>query len=291
MGAFVLALVAAGIFAVGSVLQQRAARSSARLVLPRQRHRARRMASLLIGSPTWLGGAGLAGIGFGFHAAALHAGALAVVQPVQMLTLPASLLIGGARQHRLGRWDWAGIGGLCLGVAVFLAVAAPHDGPPRPRALLFLATIAAAGIIAGLWLVGRNAPPAARGLLVGSAAALGFGLTAALTKAATTDLAGGGVPGMLENWPGYALVAVGLAALGLEQAAFSGAPLATVMLPVTLLNPIAATALGLVAWHEHLSRGPSAVLAATLAGLALAAGGVLALARSPLLRPRPSRVR
>lgn len=290
MGVLVLAVLAAVIFAFGSVLQQRGARSSSRMLLPGRRRKGLRLATLLAGSPVWLFGGLLALVGFGFHAAALHAGSLAIVQPVQTLTLPASLLLASARAHHIAPADWAGIAALCGGVAVFLVVAAPHDGPLRNRAVLLLATVVTFGVIALLAVAGARADPGARGLLMGSAAAIGFALTAALTKAATTDLAEHGLAGLFMNFPFYLLVLAAVAGVGLEQAAFADAPLASVMLPVTLLNPIVATALGLVAWHEHLSSGAVAVLVAVLVGLAAATVGVSVLSRSTLLQPEPVRV-
>jgi hypothetical protein len=287
----VLAVIAALVFAVGSVLQQRGAHASARLVLPHRRRKGLRLANLLLGSPTWLAGAGLALCGFGIHATALHAGSLAVVQPIQTLTLPASLLIAGARAHRIARVDWLGIASLCGGVAVFLVISAPHDGPPRSRGLLLLVALVVTGLVALFWIAGEKAIASTRGLLLGSAAALALGLTAALTKATTSDLADGGIGHALANWPLYGLVVAAVAGVGLEQAAFAGAPLATVMLPVTLLNPVAATLMGMLAWHERLSSGALAVLVGILAGLALAAVGTSVLSRSPLLQEPPARVR
>lgn len=284
-------MIAAVVFAAGSVLQQRGARSSARLVLPRTRRKGLRLAHLLLGSPTWLAGAALALIGFGFHATALHAGSLAIVQPIQTLTLPASLLLASARARRIARVDWLGIGCLCAGVAVFLVVAAPHDGPPRSRAILLLVTVILSGAIVLLRLAGSAAVGGTRGLLLGSSAALALGLTAALTKAATSDLAAGGAAELFGNWPVYGLLVAAVAGVGLEQAAFAGAPLATVMLPVTLLNPVAATLVGMVAWHERLGNGPIAVLAAVAAGIGLAAVGTSLLSRSPLLSDPKPRVR
>lgn len=284
-----LALIAAVLFGLGSVLQQRAARASARLVL-RRRRQGLRLANLLLGSPVWLAGAVVELVGFGFHASALHLGSLAVVQPVLMLTLPVSLLLGLRRGRRLARSEWIGIGLVCGAVAVFLAASAPQNGPPRSRWLLALVTLVCFGLVAALYLLGRGAGPAWRGALVGSAASLAMALTAALTKAATADLASGGLVGPLIHWPLYALVLSAAAGVGLEQVAFAGAPLAAVMLPVTVLNPVAAAVIGMLGWHERLATAGSVLVIVVLAGLIAAGAGVALLSRSPLLKPAPPRV-
>ncbi len=284
-----LAVVAVALLGGGSVMQQRAAWESSRLVGPPRA--GLRMTNLLLGSPLWLGGAALAVVGFAFHAAALHLGSLAVVQPVMTLVLPASVLLSRSRSRPAARGDWLGIGALCAGVALFLVVAAPRSGPQRPPVVLLLAAAVTAAVVVFLYLVGRNGSPAARGLSWGTAAAVAFGLAAALTKAAAADLATGGVPAALTSWPAWALVAAAGVGLALEQAAFAVAPLAAVMMPVTLVNPVVATALGLFAWRAHFAGGTTGVAAATLAAFALAALGVAVLSRSPLLNPAPARVR
>lgn len=290
-GALVLALVAAVLFGVGAVLQQRAARASARLILPRRRRAGRRLAGLLLGSATWWAGALVELVGFGFHASALHVGSLAVVQPVLMLTLPVSLLLGQSRGRQLSHAEWTGIVLVCGAVVVFLAASAPHNGPPRGKVLLALVTVVCLGLVAGLYAAGSRVQGAWHGALLGSAAALAMALTAALTKATTADLAAGGIVGPLKDWPLYLLVVAAALGVGLEQLAFTGAPLAAVMLPVTVLNPVAAAVIGMLGWHERLATTGTALAIVVLVALATAVAGVAVLSRSPLLQPPRPRVR
>ncbi len=289
-GALFLALIAAVLFGLGAVLQQRAARASARLVIT-PRRQGRRLANLLLGSPTWLAGAAVELVGFGFHASALHLGSLAVVQPILMLTLPVSLMLGLRRGRRLAQVEWAGIGLVCGAVVLFLAASAPQNGPPRSRWLLALVTVVCFATVAGLYALGRGATPAWRGGLIGAAAALAMALTAALTKAATADLASGGIAGPLTHWPLYALVVAAALGVGLEQVAFAGAPLAAVMLPVTVLNPVAAAVIGMVGWHEQLATTGPVLAIVILIALVAASVGVGILSRSPLVQPPRPRVK
>lgn len=289
--AVLLAGVAAVLFAAAAVLQQRGARSEARMVRPASRRVAWQLVKRLAGSPVWLAGSTVDAAGFAVHATALHIGSLAVVQPVLTLTLPASLVLAGARtRSRPSGIDWVGVGLLCGGVVVFLAVTAPNEGPMRSAGALPLATLVTALLAAAFAMLGRDAGPTRRALAWGAAAAIAFGLTAALTKAATADLAAGGVARLLLDWPGWVLPVVAAAGVALQQGAFASGPLAAAMLPITLINPVTATLLGLLAWREHLAGGPFATVLAVLISLALVAAGTAIVSRSALLQRRPRRV-
>lgn len=285
----VVAVLAAVVYAAAAVLQQRGAQSSSRLV-GAHRHKGLRLVQLMLGSPLWLAGTALVGVGFSLHAIALHLGSLAIVQPIQTLTMPATLVLGASRRMPVTRSDWLGIAALCVGVAGFLAVSAPHDGPIRSEWLLLLATLVAGVLAALLVRLGTAMSRRGRGLCLGSAAAIALALVAALTKAATDDLSAGGLAGLLGHWPVYGLVLAAAAGVGLQQFAFTSAPLATVMLPVTLLNPVVSTVVGLVGWHETLSSGAIGVSIGVLAGLVLTGYGVSRLASSPMLKPAVPRV-
>src|SRR5260370_24937170 len=125
------ALGAAICFALGAALQHEAAtgekgyRSGVHL-LWRLAHRRRWAAGLAVG---------VAGIAL--HAAALHAGALAVVQPLLVTSLafalPVRALLDRARPSA-GQTLAAAV--LAVGVAVFVAAAhpSPSPSPPHPRA-------------------------------------------------------------------------------------------------------------------------------------------------------------
>lgn len=290
--AVLLAIGAAVLFAIAAVLQHRAAHSIARLVAPSAARTGRRTAGHLTSSRTWIAGAVVTLVGFGVHASALHLGSLAVVQPLMTLTLPVSIVLGAARERRsTDRGDWVGVGLMCAGVAAFLAVTASAPGTERSRAVLFTACLVSIALAGLLGLVGRGLPGAPRAAAWGSSAALAFGVTAALTKAATADLAEHGPIGLLGSWPFWGLIVCAIGGVAIEQAAFSVGALAAVMVPVTLLNPIAACVLGELAWHQHLN-GPAGLLGLAVAmGLGLATAGVAVLSRSDLLQPAPTRVR
>lgn len=286
-----LAVVAAVLFAVSGVVQQRATHAASRLVLPGRSRAATRTAGRLLFSGPWLAGSAIALVGFGFHASALNLGSLSVVQPLLTLTLPVSIVLGGGRGRRVPLGDWSGVVLMCAGVAAFLAVTASPAGAPRPRAILLTAVLIAVCVTAGLYLLGSRLPPAGRAAAWGSAAAIAFGVTAALTKAATEDLTRSGAAHTLADWPLWGLIVAAVSGVILEQAAFASGPLTAVMVPVTMLNPISACVLGEIGWHQHLAGSAGLVAVAIAVGLLLALFGVLMLSRSSLLAPPPVRVR
>lgn len=289
--AVLLAVVAALLFALSAAFQHRAAHGASRLVIAGTKSAGRRTFGRLLGSPTWLIGAGLAGVGFGFHAAALQLGSIALVQPLLTLTLPISVIVGGARERRtIERSDWAALATMCLGVVAFIAVTAAPAGAARPRGVLFLGVVAAAGLTALLTVVGRGMGPAGRATMWGCAAAVAFGITATLTKAMTADLASGAPLTALTDWPLWGLLLAAVAGIGLEQAAFAAGPITAVMVPVTLLNPVAACVIASFGWHQSLLGGAAVVLAAISVAIALSVAGVVLLSRSALLQPAPRRV-
>jgi drug/metabolite transporter (DMT)-like permease len=82
-----------------------------------------------------------------------------------------------------------------------------------------------------------------------------------------------GIPGIFETWMPYAVIAAGIATVLLIQSAYqSGHP--TIALPViTVLNPLAASLIGITLFGETVrltaASGPLVVLAAAVMALGL----------------------
>lgn len=123
----VLALLAALANASASVLQRRAATDE-----PdggRGARQALRLLARLLRRPYWLAGAALLAVSTGLQAAALAVGGLAVVQPLLASELLFTLLVGGVVfGHAPDRRTWCAFVALALGLALFLAAAAPSEG-------------------------------------------------------------------------------------------------------------------------------------------------------------------
>ncbi|MCF3964738.1 hypothetical protein L1885_24420, partial [Streptomyces fuscigenes] len=165
------------------------------------------------------------------------------------------------------------------------AGSAPARALSLPEALGVSGTAAAAAALLVFSLPGSRP-----GLRHATASGVASGVASALTQTVTVTLTGHGVGG-LPVW-GIAIVVVFVAAFAcggllLAQVSYRGglgAPLAL----LTLANPVAASAVGLILLGERLQGGPFGIAAAA-AGAVLAARGVVLLTRAADPARRPSR--
>ncbi|MEW2544538.1 DMT family transporter [Streptomyces sp. NPDC047002] len=277
LAAVALSLVSAVAYAVAAVAQERLAARGA----------ARQGGGLLalLRRGAWWWAVGLNVMGALLHVAALTYGPLTVVQPLGALTLVAAVPLGAYRAgRRVTRGEWAGTAYTLVGLAAIL-VAAAGGAPSRalslPGALGVAATAAA---LAALLVV--SLPGARPGLRHATASGIASGVASALTQTVTLSLtAHGGLPA----W-GIALVAVlvavfACAGLLLAQASYRGGLGAPLSL-LTLANPVAASAVGIILLGERVQGGPLGIAAAAV-GAVLAARGVVLLTRAvaPVRRP------
>jgi drug/metabolite transporter (DMT)-like permease len=276
----VFALLSAFLYAIASVVQQRAASEA-------PADQALRMGLLvhLLRRPLWLAGF-LADIGgFVCQWLALDRGSLVVVQPLLVCGLLFALPMGAALTHqRLSRRDWIGTLALVAGLALFLGIAAPNKGSADTTTLAWFVLVALTVVpTAGLIVAARRAvhSDALRAGLLSASAGLVYGLSAALTKT-SAHLLDRGIWHALAAWQPYALLAAGLAGMVLAQSAFQAGPLAASLPVLTVADPVVSIAIGAAAFHEGLRSSPVAVLAEA-AGLALVFVGVVMLSRSPLV--------
>jgi drug/metabolite transporter (DMT)-like permease len=269
-----LALTSALLFALGTVLQQRAGLESASdggqsSVLLR-----------LVGHPVWVAGIAADGLGFVAQAGALSIGRLAVVQPVLVASVVFAIPLGVKLSDQTARRADAVFAAVVVAaLAVFLLVAKPLGG--RSEAPIHGWVIAGAiclAVCVPLVARSRNAAPSRRAALLGTGAGILFALCAALTKAVVGELHLG-VVHVLSSWELYALVGVGYVSMTLNQLALDTGALAATMAASTTLDPIASVVLGLTLLHEavHTTALQTIVM---IVALAVALLGVLALARS-----------
>lgn len=270
----VLALISAFLFALGTVLQQKAgveasgSATSSGLLLRMARR------------PLWLAGIGSDVVGFVAQAAALRLGQLAVVQPLLVLSVVFALpLSARLSDQRVVRRDAVAAALVVVALVVFLTVANPSGG--RSEVSLshwVIGGIACAAVCAMLSLLGRRGPPARRAALLGAAAGVLFALSAALTKAVVDELHFG-LLHVAESWEPYALLGIGYVSMTLNQLALNTRALAATMASSTTLDPIVSVALGLSLFDEHL-HASSLQAAAAFIALAVAMLGVAVLARA-----------
>jgi drug/metabolite transporter (DMT)-like permease len=249
--------------------------------------------------PVWLAGIGCMILGFAFQVSALHFGALALVQPIlalELLFVFAYMAILGSRRVQLR--DWLAASGMSAGLALFLLAAAPSRGQPHaPGSSWWLAGLATVGVVlAGLAAAfglgaHRGAQGSRRAAVLGATTGLCWGFVAAVIKEFSSQL-GAGADAIFSSWPVYALVGAGAASLLLASHALASGPLAASQPGFTILDPLAASLLGMFLFGEHIRTG-TLDLAAEAVGLALVVAGVVALSHSHLVQgenvPGPAR--
>jgi drug/metabolite transporter (DMT)-like permease len=265
-------------FAVGSVLQQSAAREA-----PKRDELSWRLLAGLIHRKRWLAGIGSDAFSFGLQALALGFGPLSLVQPLGvsgiLFAIPLSVRLRGRRLHAR---EWAGTLAVAVGLAAFLAAAAPSAGHRAPSGLRWGLVVAAIALLMSLGIgLGRSLHGPVRPSLYGLAAGSAFGLLAALTKASVL-LLGQGAAAFFTAWQPYAMLVVALGGAVVQQSAFQAGPLAASLPVMDAVEPSTAAVIGVFAFGEHLATS-SLALALQAAGVVLLLTGIVALDRSPVI--------
>jgi drug/metabolite transporter (DMT)-like permease len=272
----VLALAAALLFSLGTVLQQKAGLdepstadgSSSGLLLRMARR------------PVWLAGIACDALGFVGQAIALTVGRLAVVQPLLVSSVVFALPLGARLTgQRVRRADVAAAFVVTAALAAFLLVADPSGGrDDAPIRDWVIAGAVTAAVVAPLVLASRRVAPAPKAALLGVATGILFGLSAALTKA-VGDQFEQGVLTIFVDWHTYALVVVGYASMTLSQLSLQTGALAPAVATSMAFDPIASVVLGTTLLRESLHTTTGGAVVA-VASLVAALGALAVLART-----------
>ncbi|MGV9249902.1 DMT family transporter [Streptomyces sp. NPDC003697] len=267
-----LSLVSAVAYAGGAIVQERVAVSS-----PNERYAPLRR-------PGWWAAVGLNGLGGLLHVVALAYGPLSLVQPLGALTivcaLPMAALFVG---RRAGAAAWRGAIMATVGLAGLLSVvgasgAQSLTGPQR----VSVAAVTAGAVVA-LVIMSRAAHrhPAVRSMLLAGASGVAFGMSSVFTKTVAVDVAGGVTVAEL---PSLAVIGV-LATAGmlLSQASYRSGGLAAPLATLTVVNPVAAAAVGITMFGETFRYGSTGTVLALGCGV-VAAGGLILLTTERLSR-------
>jgi drug/metabolite transporter (DMT)-like permease len=276
-----LALGAAVLYAVTSVLQQSAAATVAH-----DRSLRPGLLLALLRRPRWLLG-NLAEVGaVTLQFLALRRGSLVVVQALLVSGLLFALPLGAALHHRrLSRTDWLGAVAVVAGLAVFVTVAHPSSGQEPSGVAWAIVLTLGLGVVATLIVRAPRDPGARRATYLGAACGALYGVNAGLVKA-TGHLLDRGALHALQAWEPYGVVVLGATGFLLAQSAFQAGPLGASLPAITAADPIVASLVAVLAFHERVAGGAPAVGIQIGAGLAIVAG-VWVLARSPLVAPAP----
>src|SRR5215218_524152 len=264
-----LALVAALLFALGTVLQQKAG-----LDEPTEGD-ASGLLIQMAKRPVWLAGIAADALGFVAQAIALTIGRLAVVQPLLVASVVFALPLGARLTgQKVRALDVGAAVVVTIALAAFLIVADPtggRDDAPFGEWMVALGICLAASAV--LVLAARPMGPGKKAALLGAAAGIGFGVSAALTKTVGDQFTDAPLE-IFVHWHVYALCAVGYASLTVSQLSLQTGKLATAI----AFDPLASVVLGITLLEESLHTSTAGSVAAC-AALAAAIGGLAVLAR------------
>ncbi|MFE3752802.1 DMT family transporter [Nocardia tengchongensis] len=283
VAAVVCAFIGAVLFAVSAVAQQRAAAD-----VPE----GDALLARLIRNPRWLAGLiGDAG-GFAFQVVALALGSVLVVQPILVTALVFALpLAAHYSGRRVTAVMWLQAAALSIALACFLVVGEPTEGvtaAPWDRWVLPLGLVAGV-VVAGIVVATTVRVPTLQALLLGTAAGLLFGISAALT-ANVTKLFADSITAGLTSWELYVLAACGLLGFYVQQRGYQVGPLSASLPAFTVAEPLGAAFLGMTVLDERLRSGPlgTAFVAASVVVMCVAAVRLSRAQAAPLTNPQPA---
>ncbi len=277
--AVVLVLLACLGNALALTLQRKAAQDSAR-----QRGLSAGSFRDMVRRPPWLIGTAIFAGAVICQVLALRLGSISLVQPVLVMELPFTLLVGwwilgGA----LRPYEWSAVGLMSFGLVVLLACLRPHGGDALAAGNLrwilgTLVTLAALGLC--VWIA-KTSRAVGKAAFFGIAAGIGSGFVAVIIKAMADALAVGGLGEVLTTWQSYLLIPVGPVAFWTLQSGLRAGRLLASQPGLTLGNPILAFLWGTGLLGEEVAGGWW-VLGGVVGALLLTVG-VFLLARSPVL--------
>ncbi|WP_433566117.1 DMT family transporter [Nocardia sp. CA-151230] len=281
VAAVVCAFIGAILFAVSAVAQQRAAAD-----VPE----GDALLAKLIRNPRWVAGLiGDAG-GFAFQVAALAMGSVLVVQPILVTALVFALpLAAHYSGRRVTAVMWMQAAALSIALACFLVVGDPTEGVTDAtwhRWMLPLG-LTLGVIVAGIAVATTVSVPTLQALLLGTAAGLLFGISAALTQI-VTKLFQVGIGTALTSWELYILAACGMLGLYVQQRGYQVGPLSASLPAFTVAEPLGAAFLGMTVLDERLRSGPvgTAFVAASVVVMCVAAVRLSRAQAVPAPEPR-----
>ncbi|MDQ2876368.1 MAG: DMT family transporter [Actinomycetota bacterium] len=231
----------------------------------------------------WLLGFALMIVSFGLQAGALHLGRLSEVQPILTTELVFLVIVLAAWfGFPVTRRELLGCLAVTAGLAGFLYFAHPEYGPGTPPLWAWIVTgiACSVGIVVTAAAATRG-PAWWRAAMFGTAAAISFAFTSALTKA-VTGFAAHDVASLYRHWQTYALAAFGGLAVFLAQNAFHAGPIVASQSTIVLVDPLASILIGVGLFGDDLrTSGPWGPLEAL--SLLLMFLGAFWLTHSPLV--------
>lgn len=266
-----LALLSAATFAISSSVQHQAAEGA-----PESTQGLLGLLAYLVRRPSWLVGQALATCAFVLHASALHAGPIAMVQPIVVSGIVWAVPARAAMSRQLpSLTELRAVLLTALGLAVLLVASDPTAGHRASLGsgtlTLAVVGVAVAGL-ANLVAARITDDPRRKAFFLGVVGGVLFGLVAGFVKLTLQVLADGGVGAMLTAWPTYALFLAGAGGVLTNQRAYRVAGLSASMPALNIVNGLTALAFGFTIFAEVPRHSPLFLAAQFVAVVAMAVG-------------------
>jgi drug/metabolite transporter (DMT)-like permease len=231
----------------------------------------------------WLFGFVLMVASFLLQAIALHLGRLSVVQPILTTELIFLVIVLGIWfGFAIGAREWLGVIATAGGLAGFLYFAHPEEGNTAPPTWEWLVAGGACSVaILVAVLLALRGPRWWRAAMFGTAAAISFAFTAALTKV-VAGIAASDWTMLYRHWQTYGLVVFGVLGVFLAQNAFHAGPIVASQSSLVLVDPLASILIGVGLFGDSLRTGGAWGPLEALSLLVMFAGA-FSLAHSPLI--------
>jgi len=268
--AVTLALLSAATFAISTSVQHQAAEKapdSARSVLA--------LLGYLVRRPLWLLGQLLATCAFALHASALHAGPIAVVQPIVVSGIVWAVPARAAISRRMPSvTELRAVLVTAAGLAVFLVASDPTAGEDASLGAGTVALIGLGVLVAGAAEVAaaRASERRRKAFFLGVVGGVLFGLVAGFLKLALQELNEGGLGAMLLAWPTYGVLLAGAGGVLTNQRAYRTAGLSASMPALNIVNGLTSLVIGFTVFSEVPRHSPLFLLIEAGALACMAAG-------------------
>ncbi|MFZ2511606.1 MAG: DMT family transporter [Gordonia sp. (in: high G+C Gram-positive bacteria)] len=248
--AIVLALLAALLFAVAAVLQQKGTEG-----VSGDDALGASFFMKLVKRKVWVAGITADILGFVAQGAALAIGSLLVVQPLLVTTLIFALpLAAYGNKRKMGREEWIWAAVLVGALVLFMVLGDPKGGISEPSGKSWLVPIAImVPIVVFCVLMGGRMPHGTgRSLTLAVAAGLLLGFSGPFTKTGI-DAFGQGLLHGLASWEFWAMAVTATLGTLWQQSSYQAGDVQTSLPTVTVLKPAVAMILGLTIYQEHLA--------------------------------------
>jgi uncharacterized membrane protein len=275
--AAILALLAAGCFALAATLWQRAALSlgGTSLLNPRSFLALLTNAVWLLGLAAQIGGVLL-------QAAALDRGRVSIIQPLLVTTVVWALPLGHyLTQQVIGRREELGAAIIVLGLVGYASFGDPAAGLDNAPGSDWAASILVITLASlALLLFANRGGLSLKAAVLGTIAGMLYGLSATLMKPVTEGLHTDGLADVLSGWEFWVMAVAGLVGFVVQQLSLATGRLVPSVATVSVANPVVSVLLGALVLQEALDKTPAWHAVVAIGSLAFALFGAVVISSS-----------